>query len=269
MSWLDKLERKFGHLAIKGLMTYIVGLNGFVYFLMQVDYTREFLVKLMLIPAYVLRGEVWRLVTFIFIPPNVSSPIWIIFALYLYYMIGNALEHEWGIFKFNIYYLLGVIGTIAAVFITGGAATATYLNLSLFLAFARIYPNYEFLLFFILPVKVKYLAWLNWIYIGFTVVFMPIPQKVMALVSIANYFVFFGRDISSRIKTNRQVHYNRRNFQQQIPRVITMHKCTVCGVTEKDDPKMDFRYCIDCEGDYEYCMEHLKNHEHIKKEELN
>ncbi|WHH61472.1 rhomboid family intramembrane serine protease [Petroclostridium sp. X23] len=265
VNWLEKLERRFGHLAIKGLMTYIVGLNGFIYFLMYVDHTGGFTTKLMLIPSLVFRGEVWRLITYVFIPPSVSSPIWIIFVLYLYYMIGNALEHEWGSFRFNMYYLLGMAGTTAAVFITGGVGTSTYLNLSLFLAFARIYPNYEFLLFFILPVKVKYLAWLNWIFIGFTVLFMPIPQKVMAIVSIINYFIFFGREISTGAKMTRQVHSNRRRFHEQIPRNTTIHKCTICGITEKDDPKMDFRYCVDCEGDHEYCMEHLKNHEHIKE----
>ncbi len=262
MNWLDKLERKFGRFAIERLMMYIVGLNAFVYILGYIDSSITF--RLMLIPSFVMRGEVWRLFTYIFIPPA-ASPIFIFFALYLYYMIGNSLEHEWGSFKFNMYYLVGMLGTTLAAFITGGSVTATYLNLSLFLAFAMIYPNYEFLLFFILPVKVKYLAWLNWFFIGITVLFFPLPNKIAAIVSIINYFIFFGKDMITGAKNNRTVYSNRKRFRQNMPKDFTIHKCVICGKTEKDDPKMDFRYCVDCDGDYEYCMEHLKTHEHVKK----
>jgi membrane associated rhomboid family serine protease len=265
VNWLDKLEQKFGHFAIRGLMTYIVGLNAFVYLLMYIDRTGTFIDKLMLYPSLVLQGEVWRLITYIFIPPQ-ASPLWIIFALYLYYLIGNGLEHEWGSFRFNMYYLLGMIGTTAAVFITGGGATSTYLNLSLFLAFAHVYPDFQLLLFFILPIKIKYLAWLSWAGIGITVLFQPLPYKIIAIVSIINYFIFFGRDFFTSAKTRRQVYSNRKKFNAKLPRNFTMHRCTICGITEKDDPNMDFRYCIDCEGDYEYCMEHLKTHEHVKEE---
>lgn len=261
MSWLDKLERRFGHLAIKGLIRYIIGLNAFVYVLYLMDPT--IISKLMLYPPFVRQGEVWRLFTYFIIPPQ-TSPFWIFFALYVAYLIGNSLEHEWGSFRFNLYFLIGIIGTTAAAFITNMAATAEYLDLSLFLAFAHLFPNHEFLLFFILPVKVKYLGWISWAYIGFTVLFYPLPFKIMAILSIINYFIFFGKEIVTRTKTTRQTYYNRQRFQANMPKDFTMHKCTICGITEKDDPKMDFRYCMDCGGEYEYCMEHLKNHEHIQ-----
>lgn len=259
MNWLDKLERKYGRFAIRGLMTYIISLNALVYLLTSV--LKVPVNSLILYPSLILKGEIWRLVTYIFIPPS-ASPIWIIFILYFYYMIGNSLEHEWGSFKFNIYYLMGMLGTTIAAFISGAGTTATYLNLSLFLAFAYIYPNYEILLFFILPIKIKYLAWLNWFYIGFTILFQPLPLKLAAIVSIINYFVFFGKDIFTGAKNRKHVYANRKKFNYDVPKKSYIHKCTVCGITEKDNPDMEFRYCSKCEGDYEYCMEHLHNHDH-------
>lgn len=262
MKWLDKLERKYGKYAIKGLITYIVGLNGFVFLLMMLDTTGTYVQKLMLIPSLVMRGQVWRLITYIFIPPS-TSVIFIIFALYFYYMIGTALEQEWGSFRFNLYYVIGMIGTTAAAFITGGGTTSTYLNLSLFLAFARLYPDYEVLLFFFVPVKMKYLAWFNWILIGYTLLFEPvISLKVAAVASLINYFVFFGKDIVTRSKRTRTVYSNRRRFQESIPIKTNFHRCEVCGITEKDNPNMEFRYCSTCKGLHEYCMDHLRNHEH-------
>jgi len=262
--WIDKLERKLGRFAIKNLMAYIVGITGVVYALSYFDRSGFVIRKLMLIPGLVLRGEIWRLITYIFIPPS-SSLIWIMFILYFYYMIGTALEHEWGSFKFNLFYLVGMAGTTIAAFITGHGATSLYLNLSLFLAFARLYPDYELLLFFVIPVKVKYLAMLDWVYIVFTVLAGDMSTKLIAVVSILNYFLFFGREIINSGRNSRQVHSNRRRFRAEIPRDFTIHRCTICGKTEKDDPNMDFRYCPECDGDYEYCMDHVRNHEHVKK----
>ena len=265
MNWFDKLERKFGRAAIPGLMTYIVGLNALVFILMRLSPTSGYnvITRFMLDPDLVLHGQVWRLITYIFIPPS-DSLLWIIFALYFYYMIGTALEHEWGSFRFNLYYLMGMIGTTIAAFVSGSPVSSVYINLSLFLAFARIYPDYEILIYFILPVKIKYLAWLNWIYIGYSVIAFPVSYKLAAIASIINYFIFFGRDIVRRTNTTRKSHSTRQKFKASMPTKITFHKCTICGITEKDNPDMDFRYCSKCTGDHEYCMDHLKNHEHIQ-----
>lgn len=269
LRWIDKLERKFGHIAIRGLMTYIVGITGFVYVLSMIN--SEFIYRIALIPSAVFKGEVWRLISYIFIPPA-SSPLWIIFALYFYYMIGSTLEHEWGSFRFNLYYFIGMLGTAAATLITGGIGTSLYLNLSLFLAFAKIYPDYEILIFFILPVKMKYLAWLEWIFIGITVLTAPIPEKVAAIVSVINYFVFFGADFVRSSKNRRHAYNNRKKYREQLPRhnykPEYTHKCSVCGLTDKDDPNMDFRYCPECDGRHAYCREHIFNHEHIKEEKV-
>ena len=215
MNWLNKLERKYSHLAIKNLMYYIVFLNAIIYILILMDNTGSVIPLLTLNPELILQGEVWRLVSYIFIPPG-ASPIFIFFILYFYYMVGTGLEQEWGTFKFNLYYLIGMLGTTVATFITGGGVTAIYLNLSLFLAFAYIYPNFEVLLFLLLPVKVKYLAWLNWFFIGFTVVSGTLPAKVAALVSIANFLLFFGKDIYKNLQRRQQVNRNRNKFRSQM-----------------------------------------------------
>lgn len=264
MKWFDMLERKLGRFAIPNLMVYIVVINAVVYALDTMATGGLLANKLMLVPQLVVKGEVWRLITFIFIPPS-SNMIFIFFALYFYYLVGSGLEQEWGSFRFNIYYFFGMAATILASFITGSSASATYLNLSLFLAFARIYPDFQILLFFVLPVKVKYLGWLNWAVIAYTVVLMPIPDKVAAAASVINFFLFFGRDMIKGARNRGTVYGNRIRFNTKVSEKASFHKCAVCGITEKDDPHMEFRYCSKCEGDYEYCSAHLKNHQHIKK----
>jgi hypothetical protein len=262
MNWLNKLEKKFGKFAINKLMLDIVSINAGVYMMLLIK--PALYDKLILDPSMVMRGEVWRLITFVFLPPQ-ASILWIFLILYMSFLIGSSLEREWGSFKFNVYYFMGIIGTIIAAFIGGNAVTAVYLNLSLFLAFARIYPDYEILLFFVLSVKVKYLAWLELAFIGFTIITAPVSLKLAAIASLINYLIFFGKDIYIQIKTRKQVSHNKELYNSKVYTKDYFHKCTVCGITEKENPKMDFRYCSTCEGNFEYCMDHLKNHEHIKK----
>lgn len=260
---LDKLERRFGRYAIPQLILYVVGINGLMYLLSYAYPQSDLFGMLALVPHRIMQGEVWRLITFVFIPPA-ASLLWIFFILYFTWMIGSALEQEWGSFRFNLYYFAGILATAAGAFAAGGGATALYLNLSLFLAFARIYPDYEVLLFFVLPVKVKYLAWLNWFFLAFTVLTAPLSVKVAALVSVANYFLFFGRDTFLKAKARGSAHQRKKPFRA-LQEDRTIHRCTICGKTEKDDPAMDFRYCSSCEGDFEYCMDHLKTHKHKRK----
>ena len=275
MSLIDKLDRKFHKYAIKNLMLHIVVLNMAVFL---VDLFVPGVTELLYLdPGLVMKGEVWRLITYLFIPPmlGTSSIIWIVFVLSLYYSIGMGLEQEWGSFKFNVYYFVGMAGTtiasfLASYFVGGGIATATYLNLSLFFAFARIYPNYQIMIFFFIPVKVKYLALINWIFLGINLLLpiVPIVSKVAIIVSILNYFLFFGKDIFLNSKNRGNSMYRKTKYKMSIsPKKDSFHRCTVCGITEKENPQMEFRYCLSCEGSYEYCMDHLKSHEHIKKEE--
>ncbi|MCT4542891.1 MAG: rhomboid family intramembrane serine protease [Vallitalea sp.] len=266
MKFLNKLERKFGKYAIKNLMLYIVACNAFVYLFMRIS-PKQTILNLALVPSLIKQGEVWRLVTFVFYPPN-ATLIFIIFALYFSYLIGSTLEHEWGSFKFNIYYLLGVLGTIIGAFITDTKVTSsTFINLSLFFAFARLYPDFTVLLFFILPVKMKWLGYFNWAIFAVTIIFGDGSIRVAAIMALINYFIFFGKDIITRSKTSTSNYYRKKQYNNNFNNVKKdyHHKCTVCGRTELDDKDLEFRYCSKCDGYHEYCMDHLHNHEHIRE----
>lgn len=260
--WLDRLERKIGKYSIRNLMLYITTVTGAVFILSYLTPEWNILYKMELVPSLVMQGEVWRLLTFLFMPMN-SSPIWILFTLYFYYMIGSTLEREWGSFKFNVYYLIGVLGTIGAAFL-GGAGSAQYLNLSLIFAFAFLFPNFELMLFFFIPVKIKYLAIAYAVLLLLNFGFSPIYGVITILGSALNFILFFWREAYYKIKFRQKAQKNRQEFKAKIPKIHVMHRCSVCGKTDVEDRKMDFRYCVDCEGDYEYCMDHLYNHEHVK-----
>jgi len=264
LKWINKLERKFGKLAIKNLMGHIVMITAIVFLFGLLDPYGNFFNSLLLIPRRVLQGEIWRLITYIFIPPT-DSIFFIIFALYILYIMGTALERVWGTFRFNLFYFIGLLATTLISFITGGVGTAVYVNLSLFLAFGRLYPDFELLIFFVLPVKIKYLAYFNWIYLLYTIITAPLAGKFTVLAALANYFLFFGKDILQDLKLKKKVYRNRRRFDVvRYDRNNTIHKCTICGITEKDDAAMEFRYCSKCGGAYEYCSKHLRDHIHIQ-----
>ena len=165
MNWLNKLERKIGRFYIKNLMLIIIAGTILVYAFSMMAPDSNLINNIILDPSKVMEGEVWRLVTFIFVPTG-GSIISFMFSLYFNYLAGTGLENEWGEFKFNFYYFVGMITTIIVSMITGVSATGSYINMSLFLAFAMIYPNFQVLLFYIIPVKVKYLAILDWVFIG-------------------------------------------------------------------------------------------------------
>lgn len=261
---LDNLERRFRSFGIRNLMAYIVGGHALVFLLDLMDPTRVFSADLVFHLGSILQGELWRIVTFLFIPPT-HSMIFFIFVLYLYYMIGTTLEEVWGTFKFNLYYFIGVFATIIAGVISGAPVDSLYLNLSLFLAFATLFPDYQLRLFLLIPVKIKYLGYLNAFILLFTFITGPISTKLTVAVALINYFLFFGEDAIKSFRFKKKATDKRREFIKKAnkAREGPMHKCTVCGITEEDDPDMSFRYCSKCEGDYEYCMDHLKNHEHI------
>ena len=212
--WLDRLQWKYGKYAIRNLMTIIVAGMAIVYILDSMTYTvihyrvsRYLSFNLQAI----LHGQIWRLISFIFIPPD-SNPLFVIFSLYFYWLIGSSLENQWGSFKFNVYYLCGMIGTIIAGCITGHA-TNYYLNMSLFLAFAMLYPNYQVVICFILPVKMKHLAMID--AAAMLIMFLRdgLPGKIALVAAIANFILFFWRDIYSRIHAMWRRYKWRRNFK--------------------------------------------------------
>lgn len=214
-NWLNKLQRKYGRYSIQNLMNSIVLGMGIVYVLDFFFYPVMHLSLSSMLcfdRAAILHGQIWRLVTFIFLPPN-TSVLWILISLYFYQMLGNQLENQWGTFRFNVFYLCGMLGTILSGFITG-YATNSYLNLSLFLAFALLYPNFEFLLFFILPIKAKYLALVD--AIGLVLMFFTSnwSGKLALLVSLINVALFFGGDLMRDIKNAKRRYEWRQQFKR-------------------------------------------------------
>jgi len=265
MDLLTRLERRFGRYAIRGLMSYIVYGNALVYLIGYFDQRGVLEGLLRLEPAAVLKGEIWRLASFVMIPPS-ASPLFIFFVLYFYYLIGTNLEREWGSARFNLYYLAGMAGTVLGAFITGEGTTAFYLNLSLFLAFARLFPEFEFLLFFVLPVKAKYLAWLDWGFLGFSLLVEGWPARAAILASLLNFLLFFGGDLPAYLRRRRQVHRNRRRLLEALEDTPPRRVCAVCGRTDKSHPRMIFRTCKICGLGRDYCEEHLHAHEHVAAE---
>ena len=207
MNLLQKIERKLGKYAISNLIQIIVIGMGIV-FVLTILFPLNITDLLDFSKFDIMQGQVWRLFSFVFIPPN-FSPIFIIFALYFYLLIGSSLEREWGKFKFNIFYFVGILGTIIAGMITG-YATNSYLNLSLFLAFAILYPNFEILLFFVIPVKMKYLAFLDVLFFIYSLIISTWPGRIALIVSLLNIALFFGGDFIKRIKNmNRRAKWRR------------------------------------------------------------
>ncbi|MDF2593989.1 MAG: hypothetical protein K0R69_330 [Clostridia bacterium] len=265
MNFLDKMERKYGKYAIKNLMLYILLGNAFVFLFFHMTGGR-FLSLITFNWGAILQGQIWRLVTFIFIP-NTFSILWFLFSAFLYYSIGRELEYTWGVFKFNVYYFSGMILTMIASALFNADGTTLFINLSLFLAYATLFPNIQFMLYFIIPVKVKYLAWLNIAFLLLTFFTSGWATKALIIISLCNYFLFFGVPLLKGRSTHTQRHFNkqRREFQKgpSAPIRVAFHKCHVCGKTELTDPEMEFRYCSKCNGNFEYCMDHIKNHEHV------
>lgn len=260
MRFLDKLEQKLRGFAIPNITIYIVIGQAFFYiaaYAGRLDVSRMFMV-----PSLVLDGEWWRLISFIFIPPA-TNIVFVFFGLYFFYIMGEALEGRWGAFRYNLFLFTGYLITIAAAFIVPhGAATNVFLGASVFLAFAHLYPEFTVYLFFILPLKIKWLALLTWVGYGISIIFGSWHTRVFVLASIGNYLLFFGNDIRWKIKTGR------RKMAEQAKTLTNtkeaFHKCTSCGKTDITHPDMDFRYCPEC-GGLGYCMDHINNHQHRKK----
>lgn len=292
MNIINKLERKFGKYAIHNLIYYVIGIY-ILGWLIQVFNRDIYTNYLSLNAEAILHGQVWRIVTFLLNPPS-TGIIFMIFALYLYYFIGTSIERTWGAFRFNLYFFTGVIlHVIAAIIIylifgVNYDLGTYYLNMSLFLAFAALYPNMQLLLFFIIPIKIKWLGILDAVLFGATIVFgflgtllpaasqismyyalakvgiMATPvNAVAALVSLLNFLVFFFatrnyKSISPKEFQRKKRYRKQAQTHTQGPR----HRCAECGRTEEDDDRLVFRYCSKCNGNYEYCQDHLFTHKH-------
>src|SRR5882724_9411742 len=211
MRWLDRLERPLGFLAIPQFPLFIAAANGIIYFMAQAQ--PAFVGKLVLDPELVRAGEWWRIFSFLFVPPQMN-PLFLVFWLLLLYQYATALENAWGEFHFFIFYLLGAAATVlAALLVLHEPLGNVSLNTSLFLAFATLYPDVELLIFFILPIKVKYLAWFVWLTIALSFVLGSFATRVALGAALANYGLFFGEDLWKAAQLRWEVYKNRRRFK--------------------------------------------------------
>jgi hypothetical protein len=262
MKVLDKLERKYGRYGIPNVTLGLIFLQV-IAFIFSIS-RWEVLQGLYLVPALVLQGQVWRLITFLAVPP-ITNPVFAFFFWYLFYLMGSALESHWGTFRYNIYLLIGYIATLGAAFLIPNAvATNLFLQGSVFLAFAWLYPDFLLYILFVIPVKIKWLALLTWIGYLWTLITGEWISKLMVIASICNFLLFFASDIRDRIKTGkRHMEFQAKQSAERIKQKEPFHRCVVCGVTDISNPDMDFRYCPQCKDTPGYCADHLPNHQHI------
>lgn len=266
MSLLNRLERHLGRFAIENLSLYLV--LGQVLVLGLALLARFDVERLTLLPVAVLAGEAWRPVTFLFVPPvsslTLTSALFQAFGWYMFYLMGSALEHYWGDFRYNAYLFIGWALTVAVAFIFPQAhATNIFIAGSVFLAFAYLNPDFELLVFLILPVKIKWIALLQWIWYGYLFLVGNWPVRALVLASIGNFLVFFARDIVLSMRGGRRrMAQQARVFAARDDEHEPRHRCHVCGKTDLTHPQMDFRYCSKCAGEECYCAEHINNHAH-------
>jgi ribosomal protein L37AE/L43A len=302
---LNKLEKKFGKYAIPNLINYLIG--GYIIgFFLEFGYVItggnfDIINYMQLEPHYIIQNlQIWRLVTWVLIPPPIGSGMFsILFAvimIYFYWQLGRILEQTIGVFQFNLYIFGGMLFTVIGSLIyylinfyalgnlvsIGSQISTHYINLSIFLAFSLCYPNMEVMLYFLIPIKMKWMSIVYLVFIGFDLLISDWGGRVAILSSLLNFVIFFVstrnlRRISpSEIK--RKAAYQR--GMQQGPygkttssggantanRQIVRHKCSICGRTDVSNPELEFRYCSKCEGSFEYCNEHLFTHAHIHLE---
>jgi hypothetical protein len=209
MNLLDKLERSLGWLAIGNLPVYVVSAQAILYIWSMIYPGQEALLTME--PALVANGEWWRVITFLFLVPF-QHPLWTFLFLYFQFLCGQTLEREWGSFRLTIFYLTGAAGCIAAAFVAGyDLSAAFYLNETIFLAFAALYPDFQILLFFVLPIRIKWIAWFTWIRIIIGIAGAPWILKLAILISLSNYFLFFSRShVEALVGYFRRVAHRRR-----------------------------------------------------------
>ena len=279
---IDRFCQKHRRFGIPRLMNYIVFISAAVFIIYMMDQTRTLRPLLEFHPGRIMLGQVWRLITWVFLPLN-DNILFTAIMLYFYYFIGSSLEREWGTGKFTIYYLFGVLLNIIYGFImyyvfrTPAKLAPNYLNLSMFFAFAVLFPNHRILLFFIIPVKIKWLAMINAAFFAFSIIMEAatgyVAAALLPIIAILNFFIFCGDDLlvtlrPIRTRTSKQT-INFKKAAKQARRDYDdkhyRHKCAVCGKTDADYPDLEFRYCSRCNGYHCFCIEHINNHIHFQQ----
>jgi len=280
---VDKFCYRHPRFGIRNLMLYIIISNAVVAIVSLFDQSNTFVNYLVFNADKILRGEIWRLVTFLFVPPmgldgNMFSIILVAVALYFYYFLGTSLQNLWGVGKFTIYYFSGalfmiIFGFIAYFFNVIVPFGAYYLNLGMFFVFATFYPNMQVLFMFFIPLKVKYLAWLNLAFFAYDMIAERafFPGNLLPAVILLHYLLFCGGWLIDSIRPGRvKTAYNTVNFRQAAKQVQReqekrpyTRRCEICGKTDTDYPNLEFRYCSRCQGYHCFCEEHINNHTHF------
>jgi len=270
MNRIESFCYKHPNFGIENLMRYISIANVAFWLLSAVN--PVFLSYLSFDAALILRGQVWRLVSFMLYPP--STGILAFIAFYFYYWIGSTLEQYWGKGQFTIYFFSGVVLTVVYGFIiyfTTGLSIrldSQFIYLSMFFSFAALFPDMQVLFMYIIPVKMKYLAIIDALFFLFSVISNPFPVNLLPIVAVLNFLVFCGGDLfrhmpakasKSTVNFRRE---SRRIRKEQESRLYT-HKCAVCGRTDVDYPGLEFRYCSRCQGYHCFCIDHINNHVHF------
>lgn len=300
MGFLNKLERKWGKYAIPNITLYLIICYAFGYILSWIN--PLFLNYLTLNPYAILHGQVWRLFTWIIVPPG-GFDFFTLIMLYFYYSIGRSLEYVWGTFRYNVYMISGMLFTIIGAFLMYGGCelfageqlaaanvalsqmfgsvngafyayaalefSTYYICMSMFLAYAITFPDAQVLLLMIIPIKVKVLGIIYAIMMLYYVIsagrmgILGIPTQVAIVSTLLNAVIFFivtRRSFRTPTQIKRQRAYKKQTAKMMS---ITKHKCAICGRTEVDSPDLEFRFCSKCQGNYEYCSEHLYTHKHV------
>ena len=271
--------------GIPNLMMYIALGSAIVYLLGLIDQSNTLYYLLCFDRASILRGQIWRLFTYA-LTFDAGNIFYTAIGLLCYYSLGQAIENSWGTFRFNLFYFCGMIMMDIYCMIFGGYATVTYLNLSLFLAYATMYPDAQFLLLFIIPVKAWIFALVDLVMVVFGLLMYPFPANLFSVISLANYFLFFGKDVVNVFpvswRMNARRLFRKRTPKNQKAKTIPFptagsyqatvarpqapftHRCTVCGRTDVTNPELEFRYCSRCKGYHCYCQDHISNHSHVE-----
>lgn len=274
--WIDKMERKFGRYAIHNLTIFLVAIYAAGYFATLC--VPKILLYFTLEPGLIMQGQIWRLISWMMVPYGGNIFIELL-VMYMFYNLGRTLENVWGAFRYNLYILSGIIFNIAGAFIlyayAGGIVgygilfSPYYMYMSLFLACAVIMPEMEFLIYFMIPVKIKWLAIFDVVLLVIEAIRGGMAIRIVIVASLLNFILFFLGNRRMQPYTPKQM-VRKKKFQKEIKRPVNQyeggarHKCAVCGRTELDDPNLEFRYCSRCNGNYEYCQDHLFTHEHVK-----
>ena len=276
------------HRGIPNLMLYIAAGTAVVYLIGQMTGNYVLYSLLCFHREAILQGQIWRLFTYPLVYGTGNNSVLLIaISLFCYWSLGRAMENSWGTFKFNLFYFTGMVLMDIYCLIFGGQANVTYLNLSMFLGYATMYPDAHFLFFFIIPVKAWIFALINLVMVALDFFSAPFPYNFFSLISLANYFLFFGADVANvlpvswRINARRAgkrarnaashtqhktIPFDAGSYQAStaVPKAPYTHRCTVCGATDISHPDLEFRYCSRCNGYYCYCENHISNHTHIQ-----